>query len=68
MVVKERPPGLRRLETAFRHEAGHGTLGHIDTDLGEFAMVIIALRLSQDQRRINPCRRPGFWRTDRVAA
>jgi hypothetical protein len=32
MVGEERPPGLRRLGTPLRHQAGHGALSHIDTD------------------------------------
>ena len=38
MVGKERPPGLRRLGPPFRQQAGHGALGHIDTELEEPAM------------------------------
>jgi hypothetical protein len=38
MVGEERPPGLRRLGAPFPHQAGHGALGHIDTELQEFAM------------------------------
>jgi hypothetical protein len=38
MVVEECPPGLRGLGTPSRHEAGHGTLGHLDTKFQEFAM------------------------------
>jgi hypothetical protein len=38
MVGEERPPGLRRLGTPPRHEARHGTLGHLDTDLQELTM------------------------------
>jgi hypothetical protein len=38
MVGEERPPGLRRLGTPFGHQAGHGALGHIDTELQELAM------------------------------
>jgi hypothetical protein len=38
MVGEERPPGLRGLGTPFRHQAGHGALGHIDSDFQERAM------------------------------
>ena len=55
MVVEECPPGLRGRGTPSRHEAGHGTLGHLDTDLQEphhgcaarqsgFALAIRAMR------------------------
>jgi hypothetical protein len=38
MVSEEGPPGLRRVGTPCRHEARHGALGHIDTQLKELAM------------------------------
>jgi hypothetical protein len=38
VVREEGPPGLRRVGAPCRHEARHGALGHIDTQLEELAM------------------------------
>jgi len=38
MVGEERPPGLRRLGTALRHQPGDGALGHIEAELEELAV------------------------------
>ena len=38
MVVKERPPGLRRPAAPLRHEPGYGALGDVEAELHELAM------------------------------
>jgi hypothetical protein len=38
VVGEERPPGLRGLGVALRHESGDGTLGDVDAKLEELSV------------------------------